>query len=171
MAVGTYNGYVTPVIDDTKEDLVQLIGFNVGKKIFAADIMSVQEILRDPTINSLEDSPDHVSGIIHLRGQVVPALDLRQRLGNETSHDSERQNWVLITRIDDLTVGFVADSVMRILTMDAASILPAPEITLYGMDSPYIRGICESDLGMLVVLELNRLLAGDEIKAIKTMCF
>jgi purine-binding chemotaxis protein CheW len=158
------------VIDDNNEGLVQLIGFNVGKNIFAADIMSVQEILRDPAIHSVEDTPDHILGVIHLRGRVVPALDLRYRLGNENPHDSESQNWVLITHIEDLAVGFVADAVTQILRIESGSILPAPEITLYGKTSPYLLGICESDLGMLVVLDLNRLLAGDEIQTIKSIC-
>lgn len=158
------------VTDEHKEGLVQLIGINVGKKIFAADILSVQEILRDPTINRVEEIPDNISGVIHLRGQVVPALDLRRRLGNDDPNDSEGHNWVLITPVENLTVGFVADAVTPIMRIDAGSISPAPEITRYGVNRPYIRGMCESDLGMLVVLELDKLLSGDEIQAMKRLC-
>ena len=157
------------MIDENKEGLVQLIGFYVGNKVFGADIMSVQEILRDPTIDSIDDSPDFISGAIRLRGQVVPTLDLRNRMGNGSDPDTDQQNWVLIAQVDDLRVGLVADSVTRILRVNSGSILPAPEIALFGMTSPYIQGICESELGMLVVLDLNRLLSGDEINAIKAM--
>jgi purine-binding chemotaxis protein CheW len=90
-------------------------------------------------------------------------------MGNGSDPDADQQNWVLIVQVDDLRVGLVADSVTRILRVDSGSILPAPEIALFGMTSPYIQGICESELGMLVVLDLNRLLSGDEINAIKTM--
>lgn len=157
------------MIDENKEGLVQLIGFYVGNKIFGADIMSVQEILRYPTIDSIEDSPDFISGAIRLRGQVVPTLDLRKRMGNGSDPDTDQQNWVLIAQINDLRVGLITDSVTRILRVNSGSILPAPEIALFGATSSYIQGVCESELGMLVVLDLNRLLSGDEINAIKAM--
>ena len=169
ISYGFIDGYVTLVIDEIKESLVQLIGFYVGKKIFGADILSVQEILRDPTIDSIDDSPEFISGVIHLRGQVVPTMDLRRRLGGDGDPEADHHNWVLVAQIDDVTVGLVADAVTRILRLDAGSILPAPDITLSGMASPYIQGMCETELGMLVVLDLKRLLAGNEIQAIKSM--
>ncbi|MGD8833284.1 MAG: chemotaxis protein CheW [Desulfobacteraceae bacterium] len=157
------------MIDENKDGLVQLIGFYVGNKIFGADIMSVQEILRDPTIDSIDDCPDFVTGVIRLRGQVVPALDLRNRMGNGSDPDTDQQNWVLIAQLGDQRVGFVADSVTRIMRINAGSILPAPQIALSGATSPHIQGICESEFGMLVVLDLKRLLSSDEVEAIKTM--
>jgi purine-binding chemotaxis protein CheW len=125
--------------------------------------------LRDPTIDSIEGCPDFVTGIIRLRGQLVPAFDLRNRMGNGSDPDTDQQNWVLIAELGGQRVGLVADSVTRIMRIRAGSILPAPQIALSGATSSHIQGICESELGMLVVLDLKRLFTSDEIEAIKTM--
>lgn len=154
---------------ENKDNIVQLIGFYVGEKFFGADIMSVREILRDPAIHAIDDTPEFISGIIHLRGREIPVLDLRKRLGKGSHIDKDGQDWVLIAHVGDHVLGLVTDGVTRIFRISDSSILAAPEIILSGMARPYVQGVCESELGMLVVLDLDRLLTGDETKTLKTM--
>jgi purine-binding chemotaxis protein CheW len=160
---------VNLAFDENKEDIVQLIGFYVGQKFFGTDILTVHEILRDPVIKTADQAPDSISGMVQLRGRTIPIVDLKRRLGDKSNADKSDQKWVLIAQVGDMTLGFIADAVTRIFRIDPSSILPAPELVLSGMSTPYIRGVCESELGILVVLELNRILTGDEIKALKKM--
>lgn len=155
--------------DENKEDIVQLIGFYVGQKFFGTDILTVREILRDPVIQTVDHAPDSISGMVRLRGKTIPIVDLKRRLGDKSDAGKSDQKWVLIAQVGDMTLGFIADAVTRIFRIDPSSIFPAPELILSGMSTPYIRGVCESELGMLVVLELNRILTGDEIKALEKM--
>lgn len=152
------------------EDIIQLIGFQVGERILGADILSVQEILRGPTIEAVESAPDMISGVIDLRGQTIPIVDLRERLGGKASQvDDAASCWVLVTSIGDVSLGMMVDYVTRIIRVDPSTILPAPEIIVSGLATPYIEGVCESEMGMLVVLNIDRLFTTDEIEAVKMM--
>ena len=152
------------------EDIIQLIGFQVGERFLGADILSVQEILRGPTIEAVENAPEMITGVIYLRGQTIPIVDLRERLGNKAGKvDDAATCWVLVTIIGDMSLGMVVDYVTRIIRVDPRTILPAPEIIVSGLATPYIKGVCESEMGMLVVLNIDRLLTTDEIKAVKMM--
>lgn len=157
-------------IDVIKEDIVQVVGFYVGQTLYGTDIMSVQEILRDPTIDALDAPSSFISGSINLRGQKIPALDLRKRMGKGVQPDVKGKCWVLIAQVGDQMLGLIADAVTRIFRINSDSILPAPELILSGMQSPYVHGVFESELGILVVLDLNRLLTVDEIKQLKAIC-
>ena len=59
---------------------LQLVGFVIGDEMFAVDILTVQEIIRDATITAIPDSPDFLEGVINLRGSIIPVIDLRKRL-------------------------------------------------------------------------------------------
>ena len=152
------------------EEIIQLIGFHVGEKLFGADILSVREILREPAIEVVDGAPGIVSGVIRLRGQTIPVVNLRQRLGGAAGRTVDGAPiWVLVTQIGDATLGLITDGVTRIFRIDPSTILPAPDIIVSGLTTPYIRGVCESEMGMLVVLNFDRLFTPDEIKAVKMM--
>jgi purine-binding chemotaxis protein CheW len=163
------DGNVKLAIDVIKENIVQVVGFYVGQKLYGADIMTVQEILRNPTIDAFDEPSDFIAGMINLRGQKIPALDLNKRIGKSVKPGDGGDRWILIAQVGDQMVGLIADAVTRIFRIKSDSILPAPEMILSAMESPYVVGVCESDLGMLVVLDLTRFLTGDEIKALKAM--
>jgi purine-binding chemotaxis protein CheW len=158
---------VNLAFDENKEDIVQLVGFYVGQKFFGTDILTVREILRDPVIEIVDQAPDSISGMVQLRGRTIPIVDLKRRLEDNSNNGERGQKWVLIAQVGEITLGFIADAVTRIFRIDPSSIFPAPELILSRMATRYIRGVCESELGMLVILELNRILTGDEIKALK----
>jgi purine-binding chemotaxis protein CheW len=152
------------------EDIIQLIGFQVGGKSLGADILSIREILRAPPIEAVENAPDMISGVIRLRGQTIPIVDLRERLGENAGRvDDAAPIWVLVVSIGEILIGMMVDYVTRIIRIDPGTILPAPEIIVSGMATPYIKGVCESEVGMLVVLNFDRLFTTDEIKEVKMM--
>ena len=152
-----------------KEDIIQLIGFHAGGKLFGVNILAIREILRDASLESLQTAPPFVSGGIRIRGAVIPAVDLKKRLGKPNPSDASDRSWVLIAHVGNGDVGFLVDSVTRILKVESEAILPAPDIILSGLHSQYIQGVCNSEVGMLVVLDLNRMLSVDEIKALQKM--
>jgi purine-binding chemotaxis protein CheW len=152
-----------------KVDSLQLIGFYVGDRLFGVDILAVREILHKASVEPIPDAPAFVAGGIRIRGKVIPAIDLKNRLGNPQTSDSQDWSWVLIAHMGNGDIGFIVDSVSRILKVAPDSILPAPDLILSGMRSQYIQGVCNSEFGMLVVIDLNRVLVVDEVNALKKM--
>jgi purine-binding chemotaxis protein CheW len=159
----------TLVIASEKVDSFQLIGFHAGGRLFGVNILSIREILREAPLEPISNAPSFVVGGIRIRGLLIPAIDLRNRLGKPHPSDRLDRSWVLIARMGNGDVGFLVDSVARILKITPDSILPAPDIILSGLRSQYIQGMCHSESGMLVVLDLNRVLVADEVNALKKM--
>lgn len=151
------------------EDAVQLIGFYVGRKLCGADILSVREILRNPAVSPTANHPHLISGTIELRGESIPLIDLRRRMSGTAAMADETGEWVLIAPAGNRTAAYAVDSVTRILKLDKQDILPAPDLILAGMRQQYIRGVVNSEFGLLIVLDLDRILSVDEIKALENI--
>lgn len=152
---------------NTTEDAVQLIGFYIGQKLCGADILSIQEILRNPAISSSEDCPQFLEGAIELRGESIPLIDLKRRLSGVTDGNEARGEWVLIATVGERKAAYAVDAVTRILKLSKRDILPAPDLILSGLRSQYIGGVYNSEYGLLIVLDLDRILSADEIKTIR----
>lgn len=149
------------------EKLMQLVGFEVGKEIFGVDILMVREIIRSAPITSVPNSPEFVEGVINLRGDIIPVIDLRKRL-NLFKGETTEKNWVLILDIDKSVTGFVVDKVDEVMKIDQDNIEPAPEIVLAGLESQYIRGVCEiGEKRLMILLNFDSILLANEIKQLK----
>ena len=148
------------------ENVVQLIGFYTGKKFFGADILSVQEILRDPQIDFHEELPPFIAGTVNLRGLPLPVVDLRTRLDPSTAPQDGNPTWLLIATVRESLVGYLVDSVTRIMKVSPDAIMPAPELMLSGLRSQYIGGVCKTEFGLLFVALLDRLLDTQELEAL-----
>ena len=153
--------------ENENESLMQLVGFEVGQETFGVDILMVREIIRSAPITNVPNSPDFVEGVINLRGDIIPVIDLRKRLNLEVT-DIQQKNWILILDIDDSVTGFIVDKVDEVLKIDPNSIEAAPEIVLAGLESQYIRGVCEiSDKRLLILLNFDYVLLANEIEQLK----
>ena len=153
--------------DLENEGLMQLVGFEVGKEIFGVDILMVREIIRSAPITAVPNSPEFVEGVINLRGDIIPVIDLRKRL-NLFTEEMQKKNWILILDIEGSVTGFVVDRVDEVLKIDESTIEPAPEIVLAGLESQYIRGVVEvAGKRLMILLNFDSILLANEIKQLK----
>ncbi len=154
-----------------KEQLVQLVGFIIGKEYFGVDILMVQEIIRSTPITAVPNSPDFIEGVINLRGSIIPVIDLRKRLNlfGKTTHANTDDIWIVILDVEGRVTGFIVDKVTEVLKIQESSIEPPPEIVVAGLKSQYIRGVCKIDKKLLILLDFNRILMLDEIKKLRDM--
>ena len=153
--------------DLENEGLMQLVGFEVGKEIFGVDILMVREIIRSAPITPVPNSPEFVEGVINLRGDIIPVIDLRKRL-NLFTEEMQKKNWILILDIEGSVTGFVVDMVDEVLKIDESTIEPAPEIVLAGLESQYIRGVVEvAGKRLMILLNFDSILLANEIKQLK----
>lgn len=152
-----------------QEDIVQLVGFHMGSKLFGASILTVREILRAPSVEAMSGAPALVNGITRLRGAVIPVVSLGNILGVPENRGTHDKPWMLIGLAGRRRVGFIVDGVTPIVRIQTDAIQPPPEMLLSGLRTKYIRGVCETAKGMLVIVELDRIFREEEIKALESI--
>lgn len=155
---------------DSAEDLLQMVGFGVAEELFGVDILMVQEIIKDVTITAIPDSPDFIEGVVNLRGNIIPIIDLRKRLKlPDKTKEGQDDVWIIILNIGERVTGFVVDFVTRVVKVPANSIKPAPDMVVSGLKSDYIRGVCKQNQKLLAILDFNKILLVDEFKKLSAM--
>lgn len=93
------------------------LAFLIGEERYLIDVRSIVEVLRMPRIQPLPDVGEHISGVINLRGQVIPVVDLNIRFGIE-SHTREQRRVVMVLEVGHETVGVVVDKVQQVRPLD-----------------------------------------------------
>ena len=154
---------------DEKEQLMQLVGFTIGREQFGVDILMVQEIIRSAPITSVPNSPDFIEGVINLRGNIIPVIELRKRLNLYRKDIAPKESWILILDINSRVTGFIVDSVTRVLKIMESTIEPPPEVVVAGLANQYIKGVCDIGESLLILLDFNRILLADELKQLKAI--
>jgi purine-binding chemotaxis protein CheW len=134
----------------------QLVTFSLDAEEYGISITRVQEIIRHTPSRPVPGRPAELEGVIDLRGRIIPVMDLRARLG--VGGDAPENAKVVITEIDDRTVGIVVDDVREVITIDLACTEPPPAYTLGG-DGDAIESVAKVGDRLLVVLDAVRLLA------------
>ena len=139
----------------------QVVVFALSNEKFATDINVVHEIIRMQTITQIPSAPRFVEGVINLRGHVVPVVDLRKRAGLDAS-DYTRSSRIMVVQMGLHTIGLVVDGVSEVMHIPSESIEP-PSPVVSTLDSSYIEGVAKLDDELVIMLNLSKLLAGDQV--------
>jgi purine-binding chemotaxis protein CheW len=143
----------------------QLVVFQLGAEFYGVDIARVHEIIRLQSITRVPRAPAFVEGVINLRGKVIPVVDLRRRFGLESSEHT-RASRIVVVEIGDNVVGVIVDGVSEVLRVTGASVEP-PSPVVAGIESEYIHGIAKLDDRLVILLDLDRVLAQAERRALE----
>ncbi len=125
--------------------LAQLCTFRVGGEDYAIDIMRVREIIPPLPITPVPRAPAFVEGVIRLRGDVIPVLDVRRRLGLPVGPPT-RKTKVLIVNVAGRRLGLVVDEVTEVVRIPRAEIRPAPAL-VEGRGPRFFLGVCGGEGG------------------------
>lgn len=162
----------------TKES--QLLGFSSCGRQYACDLLWVKEVLRSPFVTPVRLAAPYVRGIVHLRGQILTALDLETRLGLETSREERPSSRCIVFKTandlarlphppenyelaDSDRTGLLVDSISDIIPA-GTRVFPAPPDTLSGLDTRFIAGVISSEAGLITVLQIGNLVSICETK-------
>ncbi len=137
----------------------EYLTFNLGEEHYGVDVLSVQEIIGVPHLSRLPRSPDYVLGVMNLRGNVVPVLDIRRKLGLEVAQDDDPV--VVVLHVGEKIMGAVVDGVEDVLEIKDEDIQDAPDFS-GTVHKDYLRGLTKRDDDLLILLELDRLLAPED---------
>lgn len=138
----------------------QYVTLGVGADLFAAPVTRVQEILDMRPISRLPQAPPHLLGMIDVRGQGVPVLDLRLTLGMAHADDTENTRIVVLgvaAQAGEVTLGLRADRVFEVTVLDSDNLDPPP-VAHAGWSGHCIEGIGRRNGQFVTVLDLDRLL-------------
>jgi purine-binding chemotaxis protein CheW len=106
---------------------LRLITFRVGSETFVLDIMAVRQIIPYSGSTPIPTAPDFIEGIVVLRNEVIPIIDLRERLYPQLGERAD-QPLVLVTHTSAGVIGMKVDEVRRIVTVSTEAFLTPPEI-------------------------------------------
>jgi purine-binding chemotaxis protein CheW len=134
----------------------QVVVFELANEKYGTEIGSVREIIRMPTVTQMPGTPEHVRGVINLRGRVIPVVDLRARFRLPTTELTESTR-VLVVDILGESIGVVVDAVTEVRRVPSGSV-EAPGATTTTEESYYIDGIAKQDEHLLILLDLERAL-------------
>jgi purine-binding chemotaxis protein CheW len=146
-------------------DEQQLVVFQLGAELYGVEIARVHEIIRLQTVTRVPHAPAFVEGVINLRGKVIPVVDLRRRFGLPLA-DHTRASRIVVVEIGDQVVGIVVDGVSEVLRVNKGTIEP-PSPVVAGIESDYLHGIAKLPERLVILLNLDRVLARDERRALE----
>ncbi len=146
------------------EEILQLVSFSLGDEEFGLNILKVQEINRMTGITRVPNTPPFVSGVINLRGKVIPIVDLRIRFGLNGRND-EKETRIIVVELEKRVVGFVVDSVREVLRIPTSVMEPPPPMVA-GIGSDYLTAVCKLEDRLLILLDLDKVLGLNEQQTI-----
>jgi purine-binding chemotaxis protein CheW len=150
---------------DTVMASSQYLTFKLDHELFAVDIAKVREVLEFTAVTKVPRTPDYMRGVINLRGNVVPVVDMRLKLGLSQTEKTVN-TCVVITEVEvdgeKTVLGALADSVQEVIELDAGQIVPPPRMGTR-IDTEVIRGMGKRDDHFLIILDIDRVFAGDAV--------
>lgn len=132
----------------------QFATFYIDTMMFGIDVQKVQEIIRYQQMTPVPLSPDTVSGLINLRGQIITAIDLRRRIGLG-DRDREKLPMNVVVHTSDGTVSLLVDKIGDVLEVSSAQYEETPD-TLSGPTHDLVEGVYKLPGQLLLVLNAER---------------
>ncbi len=139
----------------------EFLTFRLGAEEYGIDILKVQEIRSYEPPTRIANAPPFIKGVVNLRGVIVPIVDLRLKLGCPSA-DYNDFTVVIVLNVKGRVVGAVVDSVSDVLALDSEAIRAAPEMNSQ-VDMGFITGIGSVDKRMLILLDIEGLMASHEM--------
>ena len=149
----------------------QYLTFRLGNEDFALEINTVREVLDLINITKIPRTPDYMKGVINLRGNVVPIIDLRLNLDMQPAERTV-DTCIIIVEVDldgeAIQIGALADSVQEVIDIDPDQIEPAPKIGV-SLNTDFIKGMGKRDDNFIIILDINKVLSVEELSALKAI--
>jgi purine-binding chemotaxis protein CheW len=144
----------------TAEEEVRICLFSISGDTYAVTVDILAEIIIPQKIFSVPTTPSHVIGIINLRGNIVPIVDIRPALSLPVSAGA---NQIAIIRYNQMTLGILVDTVAEVISVPLSSVLPLPaEVAVQEAGnknrSRYLKAIIQRQNGVAALLNIDRLL-------------
>jgi len=139
--------------------------FALANEEYGLEILKVREIFGYMDITAVPQTPHYVKGVINLRGQVIPVIDLRAKFGMETT-DVTEETCIIVVEITqgnhNISTGIVVDHVSEVLDIAGEDIEKAPQFGA-SVNTDFILGMGKLGDSVKILLDVDRVLAGDNL--------
>jgi len=146
----------------------QYLTFLLGEKVYGLEIINIKEIIEYGDVTEVPMTPDFVSGVINLRGTVVPVIDLSQRFSGKPTKLAKRTSIIILElKNEDLyiEIGVTVDMVNEVLDIKTKEIEPAPSLGSQ-IQTSFIKGMAKVEGKLLILLDINNVLSIDELSQV-----
>ncbi len=153
-------------VEEKEDKIKQFVTFWIVGERYAVDIMQTQGINKIEMLTPIPNSMDFVEGVINLRGDVIPIINLKKRF-NLVDNEEEESDNIIVILLDDMILGVKIDGISRVISLPQSRIFPPPPVVA-GIGREYISGVGRDEENkLLIILDINKLLSYEEIEAIK----
>jgi purine-binding chemotaxis protein CheW len=139
---------------------MEYLAFTLGRAEYGIDIQKVQELRGYDAVTRIASAPDYMKGVVNLRGIIVPIIDMRIKLGG-VDPVYDQFTVVIILNLHQRIIGMVVDSVSDVTTLTPGQVKPAPEMGAT-VDTDYVLGVGTIDQRMLILVDIDRLMAAED---------
>ncbi len=150
-------------------EATQYLTFNLDDEVFALDISKVREVLEYNTVTKVPQTPEFMLGVINLRGNVVPVIDMRLKFGMSGTAKTVN-TCIIIVEIkvegESTVLGAMADSVQEVFELEAGQIEPPPKIGTR-LSTDFIRGMGKRDGEFIIILDIDKVFSSDELAVVQ----
>ena len=145
------------------------LSFALANEEYGLEILKVREIIGYIDVTAVPQTPDHVKGVINLRGQVIPVVDLRTKFGMATTEVTD-ETCIIVVEITQngrkFNTGIVVDRVQEVLDIAGSDIEEAPQFGA-SVDTNFILGMGKIGDKVKILLDINRVLGGTDLTAFR----
>jgi len=147
----------------------QYMTFKLGDELFAIDVAQVREVLEVSQITKVPTAPAYMRGVVNVRGQATPVVDLRLRFGLPKGADTVHTR-VIVMELEldgEATVlGGIADSVHEVIELDQENIEPPPRIAMRWR-TDFIQGMGKRGDDFIIILDVNAVFSSEELALVR----
>ena len=145
--------------------------FALGPEEYGLEILKVREIIGYMDITQVPQTPGYVTGVINLRGQVIPVVDLRAKFDMDSCEPTDETCIIVVEITQDETgvsTGIVVDNVQEVLDVAAEQIEDSPQFGA-SVDTQFILGMAKVGESVKILLDIDRVLGGDDMASLSTI--
>ena len=144
-----------------ESDRLAYLSFRVGEHGYAVDLLQIREVRSLPQLTRVAHAPSYVLGVISLRGEIVPVIDLKKRFSLAQSQSSATP-LVVVSEVEGRKVAMLVDSVNEVVSVSAQEIQSIPRTTM-AIDMKYLLGMVQHESQVLLLLDLRKILTPSEL--------
>ena len=142
----------------------QYLTFDIEEETYGLFLKDSKEIIKTPKITNVPNTADHIIGVINLRGQVVPVVNLKKKLNlNKGEDESFKEKKIIVTNIKDIIIGVLVDNVREVVTLNVDNIEEMTD-SRRGLKEDFIEGVVNYDGDLLVIINVEKVLFSDKEK-------
>ena len=153
------------ILESDEDDMKgRFLTFEIDKDRYGIELRNVMEIVGIQPVTEMPEMPDYIKGIINLRGQIIPVMDVRLRF-KKTAKEYTDRTCVIVISFGGMSIGLIVDCVSEVLAIPDEDIAKKPEISSKGKCG-YVRSIGKIGDKVILLIDCEKLLTDEDAEQI-----